>query len=48
MTESSFQSGQITTMGFLFEAMARTDFNITTLLTECIMMATICGRNLRH
>lgn len=48
--EAEFQSGQPMVMGFLSDSLAPGDFNLApqSSFSECIILATICGRALSH
>lgn len=48
--EAEFQSGQPMVMGFLSDSLAGGDFNLApqSSFSECIILATICGRSLSH
>ncbi|KAH8692012.1 fungal-specific transcription factor domain-containing protein [Talaromyces proteolyticus] len=50
MPEAEFQGGQLMIMGFLSDSLAGSDFNLTpqSSFSECILLATICGRTLSH
>ncbi|EED13248.1 conserved hypothetical protein [Talaromyces stipitatus ATCC 10500] len=50
MPETEFQSGQPVNMGFLSDALSGSDLMTTpqSSFSECIMLATICGRSLSH
>lgn len=48
--EAEFQSGQPMVMGFLSDSLTGGDFNLApqSSFSECIILATICGRSLTH
>ncbi|OKL58352.1 hypothetical protein UA08_06013 [Talaromyces atroroseus] len=50
MPEVEFQSGQPVVMGFLSDSLAGSDFISTpqSSFSECIILATICGRTISH
>jgi Fungal specific transcription factor domain len=50
MPEVEFQSGQPVAMGFLSDSLAGSDFIATpqSSFSECIILATICGRTISH
>ncbi|CRG91749.1 putative transcriptional regulatory protein C777,02 [Talaromyces islandicus] len=48
--EAEFQSGQPMVMGFLSDSLAGSEFNLApqSSFSECIILATLCGRSLSH